>query len=457
MAGSFEKLLLDILDDPIKLTGAVVGAVSLLALMVFSRGIFFYLRLMFLNLRRNLVRTGLTSVASMLLVFVVTLVWTILWFLNIVTSEKSKDFKAIVSEKWQIPSQMPFAYQANLSEGAYSKEGDYKIDTTKDSMTWQFYGATIDPEKRTRENIIFFFGMEPLKVTKMLDGMEEYSKEQLVELEKLCAEMVKDKRKIIVGKERLEAINKRVGERIKLTSLNYKGIDLEVEIIGSFPEGRYNQSAVLNRDYLNDAIDAYNRQNPGTKHPMTNKSLNLVWIRVPDSATFQKVEKQITESPSFTSPAVKCETASSGIATFLDAYRDLLWGLRWILAPFILATMALIIAVAISISVRERRREIAVMKVLGFMPYQVLILVLGEAIMVGALSGLGSSLATYWMINDYFGGLKFPIAFFPIFTIPSDALWWGPAIGVGTGLAGSLLPSLGACRVKVSEVFARIS
>jgi len=157
MAGSFEKLLLDILDDPIKLMGAVVGAVCLLALMVFSRGIFFYLRLMFLNLRRNLVRTGLTSVASMLLVFVVTLVWTILWFLNIVTSEKSKDFKAIVSEKWQIPSQMPFAYQANLSEGAYSKEGDYKIDTTKDSMTWQFYGATIDPEKRTRGKYYFLF------------------------------------------------------------------------------------------------------------------------------------------------------------------------------------------------------------------------------------------------------------------------------------------------------------
>lgn len=454
---TMEMFLHKILDNPVYLGLAVAVSICLLALVVYGASVYFYLRLMLLNLRRNLVRTGLTAVASILLVFVVTLVWTILWFLNLVTSEKAKDFKAIVSERWQIPSQMPFAYHAGLSEGAAAKEGDFRVDPSKDAMTWQFYGATIDPEKRTRENIIFFFGMEPLKVTKMMDGMEEYSPEQLAELERHCLEMTKDKRKILVGKERLAAINKRVGERIKLTSINYKGIDLEAEIIGTFPEGRYNQSAVLNRDYLNDAIDAYNRQNPNGKHPLSNKSLNLVWIRVPDSSVFQQVEKQIMESPSFTSPAVKCETASSGIATFLDAYRDLLWGLRNILAPFILATMALIIAVAISISVRERRKEIAVMKVLGFLPYQILILVLGEAIMVGALSGLASSVGTYWVINGYFGGLKFPIAFFPIFTIPADALWWGPVIGIGTGLSGSLVPSLGACRVKVSEVFARIS
>ena len=294
-------------------------------------------------------------------------------------------------------------------------------------------------------------------MTKMMDGMEEYSTSQLDQLNKLCEEMVKDKRKIIVGTERLQAINKKVGERIKLTSFNYKGIDLEVEIIGSFPEGRYNQSAILNRDYLNDSMDDYNRKNPNSKHPMTNRNLNLVWIRVPDKDVFQKVESQITDSPSFTSPAVKVETASSGISTFLDAYRDLLWGLRWILAPFILATMALIIAVAISISVRERRKEIAVMKVIGFTPMQILFLVLGEAVMVGGFSGLFSSVATTVFINNVAGGIKFPIAFFPIFMIPIDAIWWGPAIGISTALGGSLLPSLSACRVKVSEVFARIS
>ena len=65
---------------------------------------------------------------------------------------------------------------------------------------------------------------------------------------------------------------------------------------------------------------------------------------------------------------MKCETASSGIATFLEAYRDLIWGMRWLLAPAILVTLSLVISNAISISVRERRMELAVLKVLGFRP-----------------------------------------------------------------------------------------
>ena len=76
---------------------------------------------------------------------------------------------------------------------------------------------------------------------------------------------------------------------------------------------------------------------------------------------------------------------------FLDAYRDLLWGMRYLLVPAILVTLALVIANAISISVRERRMEMAVMKVLGFRPLQILLLVLGESLLIGARRGFISA------------------------------------------------------------------
>jgi putative ABC transport system permease protein len=125
--------------------------------------------------------------------------------------------------------------------------------------------------------------------------------------------------------------------------------------------------------------------------------------------------------------------------------------------PAILGVMALVIATAISISVRERRTEIAVLKVLGYTPTQVLILVLSEALLIGALSGLVSVIGTMTVINGLFGGVPFPIAFFPKFRVPLAALWWGPAIGGMTALAGSFLPAWSARSVKVSEVFSRIS
>jgi len=242
-----------------------------------------------------------------------------------------------------------------------------------------------------------------------------------------------------------------------VVSINYKDINLSgLHIIGTFPDGRYDQSAVMNARLLNNALDSYKNTNK-KPHPLDDKRLGLVWLKVPDTKTYQRVTDQIENSPDFTTPPVKCETASSGIAAFLDAYRDLLWGMRWLLVPAILVTMSLVIANAISISVRERRTEMAVLKVLGYGPTHIMFLVLGEALLIGVLSGLLSAGASFVYINLVLGGIKFPIAFFPAFQIPSDALWWGPAIGALTAFVGSLLPSLSARSVKVSEVFSKIS
>jgi putative ABC transport system permease protein len=82
-----------------------------------------------------------------------------------------------------------------------------------------------------------------------------------------------------------------------------------------------------------------------------------------------------------------------------------------------------------------------------------MVLVLAEAVLVGALAGFISSGLTYWIINVGLGGFKFPIAFFPAFKIPILALAWGPLLGGLTALGGSILPAWSARSVKVSEVF----
>jgi putative ABC transport system permease protein len=453
---SFDAWLLRFLDHPRNVAVAAAVAFLLFLLVLYRRAVWFNLKFMLKSLRRNPLRTTLTSLATMALVLLVTAVWSIFAILDKVTTEKSRDFKAIVTEKWQIPSTMPFAYAQSLTEGAPSKPGDYRVDPDNDAMTWQFYGGNLDPVNRTRENLIFFFCMEPNKLLKMMDGLEKLTDQERADLEKACQEMARDPRKVIVGIDRLKALNKRVGERFTISSTNYKDIDLEVEVIAAFPDGSYNQNAIMNRDYLNRGLDDYERKK-GQKHSLADKSLNLIWLRVPDTATFNKVAGQIQEPGKYTAPAVKCETASSGIASFLDAYRDLLWGMRNVLVPVLLVTMALVIAASISISVRERRTEMAVLKVLGFGPGQVMLLVLGEAVLIGAGSGLFSAGCSILIVNYYFGGFKFPIGFFPSFLIPVDALWWGLAIGGLASLAGSLVPSWSARQVKVAEVFAKIS
>ena len=224
-----------------------------------------------------------------------------------------------------------------------------------------------------------------------------------------------------------------------------------------FRPARYDTMAAFNRDYYINAFDAYPASHNGQKHPWAERNLSLMLLKVADSAAFNRVAAQIESSPEFTSPAVRCETMASGISTMLESFRDLIWGMRWLLSPACLATILLVIANAISISVRERRLELAVLKVLGFRPYQILILVLGESLLLGASAGFLSAALTYVVINWCMGGLSFPIGFFARFMIPHAALWWGPAIGGLAALLGSFFPAWSAQGVKVANVFSKVA
>jgi putative ABC transport system permease protein len=413
-----------------------------------------FLLLILKNVRRNLLRSSLTALGTMALVLVVTLVWSLLAFLDLITSEKKQNLKAIVSERWQFPSQMPFSYAETLADGAAREPDDIK---PLDSMTWQFFGGVLDKENVTRDTRMFAFAMEPRKLATMMDELDSLPADQKRDLEEIVEKMEANRQAVAMGKDWLRILNKRIGDRFTLYGLNYRGIDLEFEIVGVFPPGRYDKSIVMNRDYLNGEVDKWQREHNGQPHPMADRRLGLVWLRVPDMAAYSQVADQIENSPYYSNPTLKCETASSGIASFLDAYRDLIWGMRWLLTPACLVSLSLVIANAISISVRERRKELAVMKVLGFRPLQILVLVLGESLLLGVTAGFVAAGLTWYGVNYIVGGMPFPIAFFPRFYIDDGALWWGPAIGGLAALFGSAGPAWSACTVKVTDVFSKVT
>jgi len=412
-----------------------------------------FFMLIFKNLRRNMVRSMLTSAGIMVLVFVITLIWSILGFLDMATSEKAANFKGIVTEKWSIPSQLPFSYASTLENGAAREESDVK---PMDSMTWQFFIGSVDKTNIGFSTFVFAFCMEPKKLLTMMDELDSLQPEPRATLDKAIKAMEGNRQGIIMGQKRLAAIDKKIGDKIKVFGINYRDIELECEIVGTFPLGRYDNNTCINRDYLNASLDAY-KASKGKPHPLAEKTLNLVWVKVPTKDSFSKMSTQIDSSPMFTSPPVKIETASSGVSNFLAAYKDLLMILRYLLAPAIIITLTVVISNAISISVRERRKEMAVLKVIGFQPNQIIFLVLGEAILLGVVAGAISSIGTYFFVNRVLGGIPFQIAFFSSFPVLDGALWWGAAIGFITSFAGSILPALSTRSIKVVDVFSKVA
>ncbi|MBI3866321.1 MAG: ABC transporter permease, partial [Planctomycetia bacterium] len=299
---------------------------------------------------------------------------------------------------------------------------------------------------------------QPEKIPTMVDELEDLTGPRRDELLQIVEKMKSQRNGVMLGTSVLKRLKKRVGERMKITSFNFRGIELEVEIIGATPEGtRHDTSSFMNAEYLNAAFDDYKAKNKNQPHPMADKSLGLVWLRFDTRSDFERAAAQIMNSPLYANPAVKCEAASSAIATFLESLKDIFWAMRWLLAPAVLVTLSLVIANSISISVRERRMEIAVLKVLGFRPGHVLGLILGEAVLIGAASGLASAAGALLLVNRVFGGINFPIAFFSKFFIPVDALVWGLAIGTLTAFAGAAVPAWSARSVKVADVFAKVA
>jgi len=443
----------DLLTNPLTQISAAVTLVPLLAGLVFLAVSPKLFLLMVKNLQRNLLRTGLTCLAIMVLVFMISLIWTVVFTLDRMTLEKSQDLKLIVTERWKVPSMMPptHGYYLNPSKPQFLRELSGLGIGPDDFMSWSFYGGTLEKDaKITRESLVFFFVMDPRHIRPMMDDLQD--------LDPALVKKMQEKREgILMGRTRMETINRKLGERFKLYSINYKGIDLEMEIVGVLPEGRYNDGpGIMNESYFNEALEKYARVN-GKKHTLDQQRLNLVWLRVRDRDAYEKVAHVVETASEFTDRPVKCETASSGIGAWLDAYRDLLWGVKFLLVPAMLVSMALVVANAISISVRERRPEMAVLKVLGYRPRQILGLVLGESLLVGGLSGLAATAFAFGVFNGLYGGLPFRIAFFPVFRIPEQALLWGPAMGLAAAFIGSFFPAWTARSVKVSEVFAKVA
>jgi putative ABC transport system permease protein len=433
------------------LVGPFPTLVVLLCLAVGRKGV----TLIFRSLSRNLLRTSLSYLAVFVLVLVVTAIWSILAMLAKVTAEKESNLKVILTEAYQIPSQMPPSHLGRLKALVDELPPELQpVNGDDDYMSWSFIAGTLDPTQRTMENMVFFFCMEPRKFLSMMPGIEDLTEEQVEQVRKACAKMEQDIKSVVIGTERLRKMNKHVGERITLTALNFPGLTFELEIIGELPEGRYAQAAVMNQAYLERSLDDYAGRT-GAPHPVADKALALVWLRMPNKLAFETLAAKVAGGGRF-NPAVKLETESSSTQTWLESVKDMLWFLRWLLTPALLAMMALVICNAITISVRERRTETAVLKVLGFRPWMVMALVLGEALLVGILSGFMATATAYAIINSY-GGIPMRVGWFPAFQIPAEGLWWGPAIGAGMSLLGSLLPAWSARSVKVSEVFAKVA
>jgi putative ABC transport system permease protein len=115
-------------------------------------------------------------------------------------------------------------------------------------------------------------------------------------------------------------------------------------------------------------------------------------------------------------------------------------------------TLLLVSGNTMAIAVRERFRELAVLKAVGFSDRFVLVLVMAETMVVAAVGGgIGLALAKLFSLRgDPTGGLL------PFFYLGPNAILLGFMLALGVGLMAGTLPALTAMRLRVVDALRRV-
>jgi putative ABC transport system permease protein len=115
-------------------------------------------------------------------------------------------------------------------------------------------------------------------------------------------------------------------------------------------------------------------------------------------------------------------------------------------------TILMIVGNTMALSIRERTRQIGVLKTLGFSGPRVLRLVLGEAILLallGGLPGLGIAALVAYFVRES------PSNFIPRIAVTYDIAIMAIVLMLALGLVTGLIPALNAMRLKIATALGR--
>lgn len=115
-------------------------------------------------------------------------------------------------------------------------------------------------------------------------------------------------------------------------------------------------------------------------------------------------------------------------------------------------TILMIVGNTMALSVRERTRQIGVLKTLGFSGRRILSIILGEAMLVSLIGGTGG-LAIAFALAVTLRGSMADIA--PAFSVSPAVLLTGFGLMIGLGFVTGIVPAYNAMRLQIATALGR--
>ena len=363
------------------------------------------------NALRNKRRLILTVLSVALSLFLYTLLQTALREMTQPASSEASALRLITRHRVSLANVLPEKYQ-------------YRIEQTPgvevcSKFTW--FGGIYQDER----NFFPQFAVEPEKIFRIFT-------EGRIDPQELDA-FIKEKTSCIVGIKTMERFGWKIGDRITLQGTIW---DCSPELIirGVYREGIDETNLFFHHDYFNDLLGG----------------LNLVgtfWIKAANAEVVQSVIDRIDATFRNTDAETKTETERAFQLGFISMFGNIKM-LIGSICTVVVFTMILVTASTMSMAIRERMREIAVLKAIGFNTRHVFGLILAESFglaMVGGLIGCGGARLLFDHIDIY----KVTQGFFIKFEVTAHILSGGLLLAALLGVVSCLAPAVACARMSV--------
>ena len=245
----------------------------------------------------------------------------------------------------------------------------------------------------------------------------------------------RDRQGVIVDDTLAKKYGWKLGDRIVLKGTIYP-VDLELYIRGIFHSMPDDKSVYFNAKYVEEAV------------PWFKGTAGFFGILADSPQDVSKAASAIDEMFQNSPQRTKSESEKAFGLEFVAMLGNVKAFILSICSAVVFATL-LVSANTMAMSIRERTREVAVLKTLGFTQKTVLSLFVGEAVTLSLVGGVLGSFAAYGLVymfthSPQAGG------FFPI-RITGGTIVLAMIVAGAVGLFSALVPSYHASRVNIVD------
>ena len=386
-----------------------------------------YLPFVFRNLLRNKLRTVLTGGAIGLAMLLVCFFMTMPGGIDRLLSEVSSNVRVSIHNKGGVVYSLPWAYVQRVRSipGVTAVNGE----------VW-FGGAYED------EGIITFpsFALEPDAIGAVWPDYK---------IDPLALDKFRRQRDAaIVGRETLKKYGWRIGQQVSLVSTVWP-VTLTFRIVGEIPSDRA-PHFWLQREYLAQALQAQGRD---------LDAVGTIWVRVADPALVNPVMARAVAMFRNSPAEVNAETEKSFFASFFGSLQSFVQ-IILVVTGLVALSVLCIAANTASMAVRERSREIAVLRAIGFGRGLIFGTLVAESTALATLAGATGALLTYGFsaMLRLIGGGSMGNELGPLtgFLVTPGIVAQGIALSVVVGLVAGIAPAWGAARRPVAETLREV-